>query len=80
MDVSVKTEEQTSVRVKLLQEAAVMAQFRHPNVARLHGIADTDNAVRSISQSSHNHQNNLFLVMDACSEDGAYRHLYMLSK
>ena len=54
VDVSLKTasmEEAVSERVKLLQEAAILAQFRHPNVVRLHGILNKDNAVRSISLS-----------------------------
>ena len=34
-----------SERIKMLQEAAVMAQFRHPNVVRLHGIIYKENVV-----------------------------------
>ena len=41
-------DEAMSERVKLLQEAAILAQFRHPNVVRLHGITNKDNVVRSI--------------------------------
>ena len=51
LEVSVKAasmNETMSERVKLLQEAAILAQFRHPNVVRLHGITNKDNVVRSI--------------------------------
>ena len=34
-------------RIKMLQEAAVLAQFRHPNVVRLHGVIYKENVVRS---------------------------------
>ena len=34
-------------RIKMLQEAAVLAQFRHPNVVRLHGLIYKENVVRS---------------------------------
>ncbi len=33
-------------RVKLLQEAAVMAQFNHPNVLQLYGVVVEDSQVR----------------------------------
>jgi len=39
--VAVKTLNKGSVetdRVKFLQEAAIMGQFRHPNVVKLHGV------------------------------------------
>ena len=32
-------------RVKFLQEAAIMAQFRHPNVVTLHGVAKKEGKV-----------------------------------
>ena len=32
-------------RLKFLQEAATMAQFRHPNVAALYGVTDKDGTV-----------------------------------
>ena len=32
-------------RIKFLQEAAIMAQFRHPNVVALHGVAHKDGQV-----------------------------------
>ena len=33
-------------RVKLLQEAAISSQFKHPNVVQLYGVVDDDNKVR----------------------------------
>ena len=51
LEVSIKAacmNEAMAERVKLLQEAAIMAQFRHPNVVRLHGITNKDNMVRSM--------------------------------
>lgn len=53
LDVSLKTtytdEATESVeRAKLLQEAAILAQFRHPNVVGLYGIINKDNTVRSL--------------------------------
>ena len=30
-------------RRKLLQEAAIMSQFRHPNVVKLYGVVNDDN-------------------------------------
>lgn len=47
MDVAVKTlknlNAKTEEKVKFLQEAAIMAQFKHPNVIQLYGIVnDTD--------------------------------------
>lgn len=40
VDVAIKTTKDTneSERVKLLQEAAIMGQFAHNNVVRLHGV------------------------------------------
>ena len=38
MEVAVKTLTDSANTVKFLQEAAIMAQFRHPNVITLHGV------------------------------------------
>ena len=35
--------------VKFLQEAAVMVQFRHPNVIALHGVAKKDGKVSLVT-------------------------------
>ena len=32
-------------RVKFLQEAAIMGQFKHPNVVKVHGIVTTGDPV-----------------------------------
>jgi len=42
-------------KVKLLQEAAIMGQFRHPNVVRLLGVVSEGDAV-SIPQQSKFHK------------------------
>ena len=34
-------------RVKLLQEAAIMAQFTHPNVVTLYGVVSNTESVRT---------------------------------
>ena len=41
----VKTEAEEEERVKLLQEAAIMGQFAHPNVVRLHGVVTVGDPV-----------------------------------
>ena len=41
LDVAVKTLKESSSeedKVKFLQEAAIMAQFRHPNVVTMYGV------------------------------------------
>ena len=42
-------------RVKFLQEAAIMGQFYHPNIVRLHGVVTVGDPVmleRSLQESS----------------------------
>ena len=41
----VKKEAEEVQRVKLLQEAAIMGQFAHPNVVRLHGVVTVGDPV-----------------------------------
>ena len=41
----VKMEAEEVQRVKLLQEAAIMGQFAHPNVVRLHGVVTVGDPV-----------------------------------
>ena len=48
MDVAVKTLTDSANTVKFLQEAAIMAQFRHPNVLTLHGVVSAGDHVRFI--------------------------------
>ena len=38
VEVAVKTLTDSANTVKFLQEAAIMAQFRHPNIVSLHGV------------------------------------------
>ena len=49
MDVAVKSiptgHNDSEDRVKLLQEAVMMGQFRHPNVVQLHGIVTAGTSV-----------------------------------
>ena len=47
MDVAIKTVKSSAEqeRVKLLQEAAIMGQFAHSNVVRLHGVVTVGDPV-----------------------------------
>ena len=48
MQVAIKTLKHGSSsedKIKFLQEAAIMAQFRHPNVITLHGVAEKNGQV-----------------------------------
>ena len=47
VDVALKSLNKTSEedKVKFLQEAAIMAQFRHPNVVMLYGVVITEDPV-----------------------------------
>ena len=54
--VALKTLNQGSTaenRVKFLQEATIMAQFRHPNVIHLYGIIASDEPVSCTQASTH---------------------------
>ena len=44
-DVAVKTLTDSANTVKFLQEAAIMAQFRHPNILTLHGVVSAGDQV-----------------------------------
>ena len=64
----VKTEAEEVQRVKLLQEAAIMGQFAHPNVVRLNGVVTVGDPV---SGRSHRNQfwddeksNSFFCTLD----------------
>ena len=51
VDVAVKTLKEGAAkedRVKFLQEAAIMAQFKHPNVVTMHGVVTEGEPVRDI--------------------------------
>ena len=54
VDVALKSLTKTSEedKVKFLQEAAIMAQFRHPNVIVLHGMIANGNPVSFLYLSS----------------------------
>ena len=49
LEVAVKTLTDAANTVKFLQEAAIMAQFRHPNVILLHGIVSAAQPVSTHS-------------------------------
>ena len=38
-------------KVKFLQEAAIMAQFKHPNVVSLYGVVSSEGTVSFLCQS-----------------------------
>lgn len=44
----VKTEAEEVQRVKLLQEAAIMGQFSHPNIVRLNGVVTVGEPVSPV--------------------------------
>ena len=53
VEVAVKTLKEGSVeqdRVRFLQEATIMGQFKHPNVVKLHGVVIEDEPVRNMSE------------------------------
>ena len=50
VDVAIKTlnnDTSENEKVKFLQEAAIMGQFRHPNIVKLHGVVTTGEPVSS---------------------------------
>ena len=47
----VKREAEEVQRVKLLQEAAIMGQFAHPNVVRLHGVVTMGDPVSPFNKN-----------------------------
>lgn len=53
----VKTEAEEVQRVKLLQEAAIMGQFAHPNVVRLHGVVTVGDPVSLLHHCCSYHVN-----------------------
>lgn len=49
MEIAVKTLKQQADegdRIKFLQEAAIMGQFHHPNIIRLHGVVTVGDPVQ----------------------------------
>ena len=48
IEVAVKTLTDSANIVKFLQEAAIMAQFKHPNIVALHGVVSHGTPVRTI--------------------------------
>ena len=72
-------------KVKFLQEAAIMAQFRHPNVIMLYGVIAKDDPVSSksieIQLSSNNYKSLTYRQMTIVvelAEQGDLRE-YLLS-
>ena len=47
-EVAVKTLTDSANIVKFLQEAAIMAQFRHPNVVALYGVVSRGRPVSTV--------------------------------
>jgi len=45
-----KEEAKEEDRIKFLQEAAIMGQFRDPNIVAIHGIVHKDESVESDNQ------------------------------
>ena len=49
VEVAVKTLADSINSVKFLQEAAIMAQFKHPNVLALHGVVSMGDPVKELA-------------------------------
>ena len=52
MDVAIKTLKEESPeeeKVKFLQEAAIMGQFHHPNIVKLHGVVTVGEPVSIVT-------------------------------
>ena len=49
VEVAVKTLTDSINSVKFLQEAAIMAQFKHPNVLVLHGVVSKGDPVKELA-------------------------------
>ena len=48
---AVKTLTDSDNTVKFLQEAAIMAQFKHPNILTLHGVVSAGDPVSDYTMS-----------------------------
>lgn len=44
---SLKEDSDEGSKIKFLQEVAIMGQFSHPNVVKLHGLVSSEKPVRS---------------------------------
>jgi serine/threonine protein kinase len=44
--IKILTKNSEENKIKLLQEAAIMGQFSHPNVVKLHGVVSMGDPVR----------------------------------
>ena len=50
---TLKTDSLEEDKVKFLQEAAIMAQFKHPNIVTLHGVVSDKEPVSSPHSQQH---------------------------
>ena len=57
-------------KVKFLQEAAIMAQFIHPNIVTLHGVVSDEEPVSSMPQ--YNNYYDQHMVFDADNDLSNY--------
>jgi len=53
---ALKRDASSDDKVKFLQEAATMAQFHHPNVAKLYGVTEKNGSVRNSNQQTVTYQ------------------------
>ena len=75
MIVAVKTLTDSANTVKFLQEAAIMAQFRHPNILTLHGVVSAGHPV-SIRMHLCIHSISCGVIIsenDSCGTDAKWR-------
>ena len=54
-------------KVKFLQEAAIMGQFLHPNIVKLHGVVTVDQPVSSLSTLPPHHRTKQRIIVDSQS-------------
>ena len=72
-EVAVKTLTDSANTVKFLQEAAIMAQFTHPNVLTLHGVVSKGDPVRLLCYTKWRVTNYLSTENDSSGIDAQWR-------
>ena len=74
VEVALKTLKEGSIdmdKVKFLQEAAIMAQFRHPNIVILYGVVSNKEPVSKMYFCLSDFISLIKRLVDACCGDDA---------